>query len=123
MANNDFGYPLNPSSNDDDMPPGSAIMPQREAQFLDPTYAENTSPNNVVEGSIFRTVGLTRPNNPSLSNADQSQDYDFNLFNSYIHYMSNPAGGVGLIDQTTFDLRASVIYNRSATFQSYSPYV
>lgn len=114
MANNDYIFPTTPSP--------SAIMPQREVNFADPTFTETTPPPNTVNPSIFKPVGISRPQNSSLSNADQSQDYDFSLFNQYVHYMPNPQGGVGLIDQTPMFLKSSIIYSRSATFQSYSPY-
>lgn len=129
MAENDLlQFPLAPSANEAFLPPGSALIPLREVNFADPLY---TDPQALVDklfiepptGSIFKPNGLARPNNSSLSNAEKSKDYDFSLFNSYVHYLPNPAGGGGLLDTTPFDAKASVIYTRSSTFKSYSPYV
>lgn len=128
MAENDLNFPLIPTTNEFSMPPGSAIISFREVNFADPAYNDPQDKiNQVFEepslGSIFTASGLSRPNNTSLSNADQSQDYDFGLFNSYIHYMPNPAGGIGLIDKNPYAIKASIIYTRSSQFQSYTPYV
>lgn len=128
MAEDDLSqFPLAPSANEPLLPPGSALMPLREVNFADPLY---TDPQALVSkvfvepsgGSIFKPNGLARPNNSSLSNAQRSQDYDFSLFNSYVHYIANPNGGAGLLDTTPFSATASVIYTRSSTFKSYSPY-
>lgn len=104
MANNDFAFPTTPRP--------SALMPQREVNFADPSFIETEPSGHPSQSSIFKPVNLTRPENTNLSNAPESQDYDFSVFNSYIHYGSNPNGGQGLLDQTSYEIRASIIYSR-----------
>jgi hypothetical protein len=56
-----------------------------------------------------------------LSNADTSLSQDF-VFNRYTHYEPNPAGGQGLLDQTSYAVQTDVTYSRNINILTYSPY-
>lgn len=125
MAEDDYIFPATPIP--------SAIMPERESNFLDPSGITREKEDYkdqkfLASHSLFKMEVSgnvqTHPHFASglLSNALATVDYDFSLFNQYVHYIANPAGGRGLMDQTSFDLTASIIYSRSGSFISYSPY-
>lgn len=44
------------------------------------------------------------------------------LFREYIHYVSNPAGGTGLLDLTPYNINSMVYIERDSKIKNYSPY-
>ena len=81
----------------------------------------NTSPlNNSVDGSIVAPYGLQFINNTKLSNGYSSSFNgisDFTIFNPYIHYVANPNGGMGMLEQIpyAFTINTSSFLNQATS--------
>lgn len=70
------------------------------------------------------TANLNKYRVSGLSNAHTSFSQDL-LFNKYIHYIANAAGGQGLLDTTPFATQRDITYSRNmasgiATYSRYS---
>lgn len=57
----------------------------------------------------------------NLSNSNQVSYNDL-TFGRYIHYIPNPIGGQGLLDQTSYATMTDVIISRNLVVATYSPY-
>jgi hypothetical protein len=85
------------------VPNGTAII-----SFLKPAYDAEK-----------RTHVYSRATN--ISNSDQVSYNDL-IFGEYIHYLSNPTGGQGLIDTSPYAVKTDVTISRSLRVATYSPY-
>jgi hypothetical protein len=56
-----------------------------------------------------------------LSNSDQVSYNDL-IFGQYIHYVSNPMGGQGLLDTSPYAVKTDVTTSRKLRVATYSPY-
>jgi len=84
-------------------PNGTAII-----SFLKPAY-----------NAEKRTHSYSRATN--LSNSDQVSYNDL-IFGEYIHYVSNPMGGQGLLDKSPYAVKTDVTISRNLRVATYSPY-
>lgn len=84
-------------------PNGTAVI-----SFLRPAY-DATKKTHVYKRAI------------NLSNSDQVSYNDL-IFGEYIHYVSNPTGGQGLIDTSPYAVKTDVTTSRSLRVATYSPY-
>jgi hypothetical protein len=57
----------------------------------------------------------------TLSTSDQAVYNDLS-FGEYIHYVSNPRGGQGLVDTSPYEVKTSITMSRDARPVIYSPY-
>jgi|694.fasta_scaffold46836_3 hypothetical protein len=61
----------------------------------------------------------------NISNSDQvaaNNLYNDLIFGEYIHYVSNPMGGQGLIDTSPYAVTTDVTISRNLRVATYSPY-
>lgn len=87
----------------------------------------NVTPNGTAVISFLRpaydadkkTHVYSRATN--LSNSDQVSYNDL-IFGEYIHYVSNPMGGLGLLDTSPYAVKTDVTTSRSLRVATYSPY-
>jgi len=84
-------------------PNGTAVI-----SFLRPAY-DATKKTHVYKRAI------------NLSNSDQVSYNDL-IFGEYIHYLSNPMGGQGLLDTSPYAVKTDVTISRSLRVATYSPY-
>lgn len=84
-------------------PNGTAVL-----SFLRPAYDASK-----------KTHVYSRATN--LSNSDQVSYNDL-IFGQYIHYVSSPMGGQGLLDQSSYAIKTDVTISRNLKVAIYSPY-
>ena len=85
------------------VPNGTAVI-----SFLKPAY-DATKKTHVYKRAI------------NLSNSDQVSYNDL-IFGKYIHYVSNPRGGQGLVDKSSYAVQTDVTISRTLRVATYSPY-
>lgn len=85
------------------VPNGTAII-----SFLKPAY-----------DATKRTHVYSRATN--ISNSDQVSYNDL-IFGEYIHYVSNPMGGRGLLDTSPYAVKTDVTISRNLRVATFSPY-
>lgn len=93
------------------IPSGTGII-----SFLRPAYDADKK-THVYKRSQFSE--LTKAY--TLSNSDQVSYNDL-IFGKYIHYVSNPMGGQGLLDTSPYAVKTDVTISRSLVVATYSPY-
>lgn len=76
--------------------------------FLRPAY-DQTKKTHVYKRAL------------NLSNSDQVTYNDL-TFGEYIHYVSSPMGGQGLIDTSPYAVTTDITISRTLTVGRYSPY-
>jgi hypothetical protein len=93
----------------------SGVLASGEANFEDTSQTETVTVFTTVTPLLNRN-GFNFTENVNLSNAPLSRDLsinDFSIFNPYIHYVKNPNGGGGVIEQSpfSFKINTSTFYN------------
>jgi hypothetical protein len=87
-----------------------------EFSFLRPAYDAGKK-THVYKRSQFSQLTQAY----TLSNSDQVSYNDL-IFGEYIHYLSNPMGGQGLLDTSPYAVKTDVTISRSLRVATYSPY-
>lgn len=97
----------------------SGILASGEANFADTSQVEIVNTFDTVNSPLNRN-GLNFTENSYLSNASLSRDLsinDFQIFNSYVHYVPNPNGGDGQLETVpyAFKINTSEFYNKAVS--------
>jgi hypothetical protein len=81
-----------------------------------------------IKRSVYNRSSLIDPDETptalsrrSLSTSNQTSYPDF-LFQEYIHYESNPTGGLGLLDLSPNEIKTQVTISRNIRTATWSPY-